>query len=70
MYDGYENNVTIVFEGELSNGLEICVWRDIDNAVWEVSAVDPKDIWNSQYNERFRDARSVLEYLSELRLYN
>lgn len=70
MYDGYENNVTIVFEGELSNGLEICVWRDIDNAVWEVSVVDPKDVWNSQYNERFRDARSVLEYLSELRLYN
>ena len=69
MYDEYENNFIIVFEGELSNGLEVSVWRDVDNGVWEVSVVDPNDIWNSQYDERFRDARSVLEYMSELRLY-
>lgn len=69
MYDEYESNFVIVFEGELPNGLEVCVWRDKDNGVWEVSVVDPKDIWNSDYDEQFRDARSVLEYLSELRLY-
>lgn len=69
MYDEYENNFEIVFEGELPNGLEVCVWRDVDNGVWEVSVVDPHDIWNTQYDERFRDARSVLEYVSELRLY-
>lgn len=69
MYDGYDNNFVIIFEGELPNGLEVCVWRDVDNAVWEVSVVDPDDIWNSEYDEKFRDARSVLEYMSELRLY-
>lgn len=70
MYDEYENEFKIVFEGALPNGLEVCVWRDIDNGVWEVTVIDPKDIWNDQYDERFRDARAVLEYMSELRLYN
>lgn len=70
MYNGYDNNFVIIFEGELANGLEVCVWRDVDNGVWEVTVTDPKDIWNDQYDERFRDARSVLEYMSELRLYN
>lgn len=69
MYDGYDNNVIIIFEGELPNGLEVCVWRDVDNGVWEVTVTDPKDIWNDQYDEKFRDARSVLEYMSELRRY-
>lgn len=69
MYDEYENNVTIVFEGELPNGLMVCVWRDIDNSVWEVSVVDPKGVWNTNtnYDEQFRDARSVLEYMAYLR---
>lgn len=70
MNNGNDNNFVVIFEGELPNGLEVCVWRDIDNAIWEVSVVDPDDIWNSDYDERFRDARSVLEYMSELRLYN
>lgn len=67
MYDGYENNVTFVFEGELTNGLQVCVWRDIDNALWEVSVANPDDIWNLDYDEKFRDARSVLEYMAVLR---
>ena len=69
MYNEYENEFKVVFEGKLPNGLEVCVWRDIDNGVWEVCVVDPKDIWNSLYDEKFRDARGVLEYMSELRLY-
>lgn len=67
MYNGYTNNFVIVFEGELPNGLEVCVWRDIDNAVWEVTVTDPDDIWNDDYDEQFRDARSVLEYMVALR---
>lgn len=69
MYNGYDNNFVIIFEGELPNGLEVCVWRDVDNGVWEVTVTDPKDIWNDKYDEKFRDARSVLAYMSELRLY-
>lgn len=65
MYD--ENDFIIVFDGELPNGLEVCVWRDIDNSLWEVSVADPKDIWNSEYDEQFRDARGVLEYMVDLR---
>lgn len=67
MYDDYENDFKIVFEGELSNGLEVCVWRDKDNAIWEVSVVDTEDVWNNQYDERFRDARAVLDYMVTLR---
>ncbi len=67
MYNDYENEFKIVFEGKLPNGLEVCVWRDIDNGIWEVCVIDPKDIWNSQYDERFRNARSVLEYMAALR---
>ena len=70
MNNGNDNKFIMIFEGELPNGLEVCVWRDVDNAVWEVSVCDPEDIWNDQYDEQFRDARSVLEYMSELRLYN
>lgn len=70
MYNEYENEFKVVFEGELSNGFEVCVWRDVDNGVWEVVVIDPNDFWNDKYDERFRDARSVLEYMSELRLYN
>lgn len=67
MYNGYTNNFVIIFEGELPNGLEVCVWRDIDNGVWEVTVLDHKDIWNDEYDEKFRDARSVLEYMVALR---
>lgn len=67
MYNEYENDVTIVFDGALPNGLVVCVWRDIDNSLWEVSVTDPKDIWNSEYDEQFRDGRSVLEYMGTLR---
>lgn len=62
-----ETNCKLIFEGVLQNGLEVCVWRDIDNGIWEVSVVDPDDIWNDKYDERFRDARSVLEYMAALR---
>lgn len=64
-----EENLNIIFEGALPNGLEVCVWRDIDNSVWEVSVVDPHDMWNDAYDERFRDARAVLEYMNKLRSY-
>ena len=67
MYNEHENDFKIVFEGKLPNGLEVCVWRDIDNGVWEVTVVDPKDIWNDEYDEKFRDARGVLEYMAALR---
>lgn len=67
MYNEYENEFKVVFEGKLPNGLEVCVWRDIDNGVWEVTVLDPKDIWNDEYDEKFRDARGVLEYMIALR---
>lgn len=63
----YDNSDIIIFEGELPNGLQVCVWRDIDNALWEVSVANPDDIWSSEYDETFRDARSVLEYMVVLR---
>jgi len=63
----HEKEFKIIFEGKLPNGLEVCVWRDIDNGVWEVTVVDPKDIWNDEYDETFRDARGVLEYMVALR---
>lgn len=67
MYSEHEKEFKIIFEGTLPNGLEVCVWRDIDNGVWEVTVLDPKDIWNDDYDEKFRDARSVLEYMVALR---
>ena len=32
----------IVLDARLNNGLQVCVWRDIDNAQWEVEVIDEK----------------------------
>ena len=61
MYKDYENHFKIVFDEEVPNGLPVCVWRDIDNDVWEVSVIEPKNIWDSQYDERFREIRRQQE---------
>lgn len=56
----------IVLNACLDNGLQVCIWRDIDNAVWEVEVFDEK--YNNQvYIETFKDARGVLEYLKILK---
>ena len=55
----------IVLDVCLDNRLQVCIWRDIDNAVWEVEVFDEK--YNEQvYIEVFKDARGVLEYLKIL----
>lgn len=53
----------IILDTRLNNGLQVCVWRDIDNAVWEVEVVDEKTP-NISTIESFKDAREVLEYLA------
>ncbi|UVX34543.1 MAG: hypothetical protein [Bacteriophage sp.] len=55
----------IVLDTRLNNGLQICVWRDIDNAVWEVEVIDEKTP-NISTIESFKEAKSVLEYLTIL----
>ena len=56
----------IVLDACLDNGLQVCIWRDVDNAVWEVEVFDEK--YNNQvYIETFKDARGVLEYLKILK---
>lgn len=32
----------IILDARLNNGLQVCVWRDIDDAVWEVEVIDEK----------------------------
>ena len=56
----------IVLDARLNNGLQVCVWRDIDNAQWEVEVIDEKKNCNQAYSEVFKDARGVLEYLTIL----
>lgn len=56
----------IVLDARLNNGLQVCVWRDIDNAQWEVEVIDEKNC-NQAYSEVFKDARGVLEYLTILK---
>lgn len=53
----------IILDTRLNNGLQVCVWRDIDNAVWEVEVVDEKTP-NISTIESFKDAREGLEYLA------
>lgn len=53
----------IILDTRLNNGLQVCVWRDIDNAVWEVEVIDEKTPDISML-ESFKDARGVLEYLA------
>lgn len=52
----------IILDTRLNNGLQVCVWRDIDNAVWEVEVIDEKTANESL--QVFKDSRSVLEYLA------
>lgn len=52
----------IILDTRLKNGLQVCVWRDIDNAVWEVEVIDEKTLNESL--QVFKDSRSVLEYLA------
>lgn len=56
----------IVLDARLNNGLQVCVWRDIDNAQWEVEVIDEKNC-NQAHIEVFKDARGVLEYLTILK---
>lgn len=52
----------IVLDARLNNGIQVCVWRDIDNAVWEVEVIDEKTANESL--QVLKDARGVLEYLA------
>lgn len=58
--------VEIVLDTRLNNGLQVCIWRDIDNAVWEVEVIEEKNN-NQAYIESFKEARGVLEYLTILK---
>lgn len=58
--------IEIVLDARLENGLQVCIWRDIDNAVWEVEVIDEKNN-NQAYIESFKEARGVLEYLTILK---
>lgn len=57
--------IEIVLDARLENGLQVCIWRDIDNAVWDVEVIDEKNN-NQAYIESFKEARGVLEYLTIL----
>lgn len=52
----------IILDTRLNNGLQVCIWRDVDNAVWEVDVIDEKTANESL--EVFKNSRSVLEYLA------
>lgn len=56
----------IVLDACMDNGLQVCIWRDIDNAVWEVEVIEEKNN-NQAYIESFKEARGVLEYLTILK---
>lgn len=56
----------IVLDVRMNNGLQVCIWRDIDNAVWEVEVIDEKTP-NISTIESFKEARGVLEYLTILK---
>lgn len=58
--------IEIVLDTRLNNGLQVCIWRDIDNAVWEVEVIEEKNN-NQAYIESFKEARGVLEYLTILK---
>ena len=58
--------IEIVLDTRLNNGLQVCIWRDIDNAVWEVEVIDEKTP-NISTIESFKEARGVLEYLTILK---
>lgn len=57
---------TVIFSGTLSNGLEVCVWWIIDDALYFVEVVDPDNIYSSKLDEEIKDAKGVLSYLSAL----
>ena len=58
--------IEIVLDTRLNNGLQVCIWRDIDNAVWEVEVIEEKNN-NQAYIESFKEARGVLKYLTILK---
>lgn len=60
--------IEIVLDTRLNNGLQVCIWRDIDDAVWEVEVIDEKTP-NISTIESFKEARDVLEYLTILKHY-
>ena len=60
---------TIVFSGTLMNGLEVCIWWIIDEALYFVEVVDPNNIYSRLLDEEIKDAKGVLSYLSELQHY-
>lgn len=57
---------TLVFSGTLKNGLDVCVWWIIDDALYFVEVVDPDNIYSSKLDEEIKDAKGVLSYLSAL----
>lgn len=60
---------TLVFSGTLKNGLDVCVWWIIDDALYFIEVVDPDNIYSSLLDEEIKDAKGVLSYLSELQCY-
>lgn len=60
-----DDNV-ILYDVELNNGLEACVWWNVDDAVYEISVIDPRDFWDSSRDELVRTPQEVLNVLARL----
>lgn len=60
---------TMVFSGTLNNGLEVCVWWILDDAVYFIEVVDPEQIYDRSMDLEIKEAKGVLSYLSELQHY-
>lgn len=56
----------ILYDAELNNGLEVCVWRNVDNATFEISVIDPRDIWDSSRDEVVKTEKEVVNVLAKL----
>lgn len=61
-----EGKEIIILDTELNNGLEVSVWRNIDEGVFEVTVVDPRDIWNYSRDEIVRTEQEVVNVLARL----
>lgn len=60
---------TMVFSGTLTNGIYVCVWWMIEDALYFIEVLDPDNIYSSLLDEEIKEAKGVLSYLSELQRY-
>lgn len=59
----------LVFSGTLTNGIYVCVWWMIEDALYFIEVLDPDNIYSSLLDEEIKEAKGVLSYLSELQRY-